>query len=849
MNRKFFISGTAVCALALAACVSKPKFADRTVASSSSLQDILRQGSTDNSMNFADQSPPRLLGENDIARMASVANLNLAEARVIKDNDAAFQSKLDMINSAKRSIRMIYFIYADDDSSSVLSNALIEKAKDGVKVSLLVDFITNYSRLDYFRMMEIQGKGNLSVHYYNFPSATILEDAKYMTLPCPPKTDKVAPDACAKFKKPLMDNMVTTETNGFSRLFLAGLYGKNATALKIAMGYGAQINPDDYKSEKEVTAEDKAHLFDFFKLMKDAAGGDLAAKLKLSVAMSTYGETLNPIMNETTGRFPVMSSDSASENRSSVWDHLTDYTHHKLLIVDGEQFQLGGRNVEDSYHMKSRIAIEGRPAKGKYIFIDTDFWGRAKNAGDLKGIEDTFDKLLGAAGMVANTARVTKVIPNEFILNSTRAQADKPSPGEMAVGTCLEMAKAGKTKDIGGCIEMTLPSMPGYVTQESRVAAAYPELKTSADIYLKNYRQSFKDNMKNAPWADGVDQLSAKDMQEARISYIENVGYDRKNPAVRNKGARIGGEAAFNKNIHALWYRGLENVCKVSRDTKTEKRVVFHSAYLFMPTGLTHKIAKMLNGDYGDCSRVRVTFLTNSFETTDLNVINIFARYQMRELFHRYKILTDYADAFDKSMKRVGAYKRFFPRIEYYDYKSSAVGSGYSLHTKASILGDDIIIGSANADVRSYYMDTNNGVFIRNASDLVRDYVAYIDNLIGDSNLTTNRGVKLASVSDEEIAFENKIILACMAEKWDKKGKITTLESRSGPGSCMQGQNVLTARGNRILSEVNDIGARITSDTTTLLDFRREFDAKGGSALELKMNKLANDFDNYFKTL
>src|SRR5688500_2401896 len=93
---------------------------------------------------FADAKPARTFTSNEIMRLASSPNLKLRKGRLIIDNDAAFDSKVEMIRSAQREIRMMYFLYADDDSSSVISHELIEKAKAGVKVKLLVDFISNY---------------------------------------------------------------------------------------------------------------------------------------------------------------------------------------------------------------------------------------------------------------------------------------------------------------------------------------------------------------------------------------------------------------------------------------------------------------------------------------------------------------------------------------------------------------------------------------------------------------------------------------------------------------------------------------------------------------------------------
>lgn len=46
---------------------------------------------------------------------------------------------IELIGSARRSLRMLYYIYADDDAGQKVSSALIDAARRGVKVALIVD--------------------------------------------------------------------------------------------------------------------------------------------------------------------------------------------------------------------------------------------------------------------------------------------------------------------------------------------------------------------------------------------------------------------------------------------------------------------------------------------------------------------------------------------------------------------------------------------------------------------------------------------------------------------------------------------------------------------------------------
>jgi cardiolipin synthase C len=814
-------------------CVSSQKTTDRGVASiADNIIQIFKDNAERYAQNFGDQSPAKRLTSAEIQKFATSSKLNLQNAEVIIDNDAAFDSKLAMIKSAQKEIRMVYFIYSDDDSASVISRELIKKAQSGVKVKLLVDILTNYGNMDLFSMMTKEGRGNIDIRFYNFPSERIIADAKYMTLPCP----KVAnPDAnsCEQYKVGIMKSIVSQDTTFFSRMMLAGMYGKSGTALKVALGLGAQIDIADYKRKDGEPEQDIGQLFDFFKTLFDAkVNHDIFSMIKVQIAMATHAAELNPVMNELTGRLPIMNDTVVPGKKTThaqEWDHFTDYTHHKLIVVDGREFQLGGRNIEDSYHMKSRLGT-----KGKYIFMDTDFHG-VTSAGGASEIEKSYDTMFNFKGMVADFKTVNRVIPFDIATN--------PEALGMAAGACTQDAQSGKVapEKLGSCIEERFTQMPNFVSESTRQLTALSEMNTSADNYLTNYaatsKKQLSQNWRQRAYVPEVNQLSPADLQSSEVYYIENTTFNVKGAdQVRKVGSRIGAEAAYNKNIHALWYKGLENACKVSRETKTEKRVIFHSAYLFMPSGLIHKIAKMLNGDFGDCSRVHLTLLTNSFQTTDLNVINIFARYQMIQLFKHYAGMVAYEKQFNEGGQF--HYKRWFPTLDYFEYNASSVGTGISLHTKLSLLGDDMIIGSANADARSYYMDTNNGVYIRNAHELIRDYTKFVDDIIADKNQTTEWTQKYAEYTDEKIKMENKFILAAMLKKWDKKGRVNA------------------ERKQKILAMVDRIGQRVTDTTYRLLNFRSDFqrksmDSENGSSqnLELEFNELSNSFDDLFKVL
>ena len=179
--------------------------------------------------------------------------LEVRTARVITDNDAAFQSKLDVIRNASRSLDLVYYIYSDDYSSSVFTKALLDAARRGVKVRLLVDYSTNYQHLDMFSMMEARGGGNLEVRLYGRPTRNIVKDAADLTLGCSRQDPGAqASSQCQEklahvdqlFADEKIDGVPTSELDisnlnvGNSGLFLSGFYSKQFQAVALAISQG-----------------------------------------------------------------------------------------------------------------------------------------------------------------------------------------------------------------------------------------------------------------------------------------------------------------------------------------------------------------------------------------------------------------------------------------------------------------------------------------------------------------------------------------------------------------------------------------------------------------------------------
>ena len=221
-----------------------------------------------------------------------------------------------------------------------------------------------------------------------------------------------------------------------------------------------------------------------------------------------------------------------------------------------------------------------------------------------------------------------------------------------------------------------------------------------------------------------------------------------------------------------------------------------------------------------------ITFITNSAFTTDLAPINVLARYQLGALFDHYKQLIQIKTEFEKAGYVPGPgesgaggtvksfpYHQFWPKLEYYEYGPTTLEQAQaltqkpqSLHTKTTLIGDDLIVGSANADVRSYLMDTNNAMMIRNAKELNASYIAFVDNLI-KTKTVHDRLADFQGQSAAALSQQNAKFLEVGAIRWKQETRLTP------------------ERAKVLLKYIDDAGDKIYNTTRALLVYRETVDA------------------------
>lgn len=702
------------------------------------------------------------LSDETLLRHASGGALKFSSARMITGNDAAFRSKLALINDAKTSIDAMYYIYSDDYSSSVLSEALLAAAQRGVKVRLPIDYHTNYKNLDFFTMLEKKGslgRGSLQVRFYNRPTLEIVKDAVYLTMGC---GKEAAPSntGCGAAKIAEIERLFAGETLdgtpaaalnisnlniGNSGLFLSGLYAKNAALMAHAVQSGQGIDPNSLmKGGASATPDDTENLKKIARVYWASRTGSpfsrLTARIQLGLAFALYGNVLDPIYNAFTAYLPAERKRSEAGKRDV--EFLTDFLHHKLLLADGARMQLGGRNIEDSYHMRQNAML------GKYMFMDTDLVADVGTSG--RALQASFDRLWRFRTMVASTAEILSHAPNDYA-------AQEPVLKQAA----KKCASAGSDKAIERCVNREVETVAARGVREER---RFKTMKERAAFYRSSYR--FVRSPDNEP-SFALDP-------SALLAYIENLpfaGNFGSPVSGRSVGARDGREAGSGKKLHALWLAGLDNACNTAT-AYAPKRVILHNAYFFPPANLMNKFARMIDGSL-DCQHVTVTVLTNSLATTDLKIVNMFARHTAKAFAEFYQTRRD---------KTRGA------RFDYFEYvppraEVAAERAQLSLHSKVSLLGEDMIVGSANADLRSYMMDTNNGVFIRGALNLITQYTKFVDALLADKSRTQNVTDYFAKTSRDVMIKEDVEVLRAEikrygADRWIDEKKAREIEQR-----------------------------------------------------------------------
>ena len=88
------------------------------------------------------------------------------QLEIINIGTNALATRIEMIRSAKKSIDAEYFIFRDDNSGSILIQEMIKKARTGVKVRILLDYLIGKKTIGVFHAHELRKLG-IEIKYFN----------------------------------------------------------------------------------------------------------------------------------------------------------------------------------------------------------------------------------------------------------------------------------------------------------------------------------------------------------------------------------------------------------------------------------------------------------------------------------------------------------------------------------------------------------------------------------------------------------------------------------------------------------------------------------------------------------
>jgi phosphatidylserine/phosphatidylglycerophosphate/cardiolipin synthase-like enzyme len=252
---------------------------------------------------------------------ANFAKINISDAKVMTDNGSAFSSKIDLIAKAESNLDLSYFIIDNDHSSSLLLQKILDKVAQSrsenkkLQVRILVDYFMSEKQLPTLRLLAANPE--ITVKRYGKPSA--------------------------EWKKAMTDLGI----NG--PLFVSSLMAQNGAGIKESIK-DAKLGPD---------AE----------VLNDIPNGEKKNPFQWVSSVVAKVDTVKAKIDATTTKGKLFVVFAAG---------LVDFlhrTHHKLLLVDGNCFQMGGRNLSDEYHADvSDVLIQGNDKieKRPYAFNDLD---------------------------------------------------------------------------------------------------------------------------------------------------------------------------------------------------------------------------------------------------------------------------------------------------------------------------------------------------------------------------------------------------------------------------------------------------------------------------------------------
>lgn len=108
----------------------------------------------------------------------SVRSKEVHKVVLLNHGLASLEERIQMIERAEKSIDVEYFIYRTDKSAKLFTQALVKKAREGVRVRMLLDYFMVKMDLSPFFTHELEKEG-IEIKYFNTTSTLNLFSGQY----------------------------------------------------------------------------------------------------------------------------------------------------------------------------------------------------------------------------------------------------------------------------------------------------------------------------------------------------------------------------------------------------------------------------------------------------------------------------------------------------------------------------------------------------------------------------------------------------------------------------------------------------------------------------------------------
>lgn len=254
-----------------------------------------------------------------------------SEFTIETNNNAALRAKMKIIDDAKTSLDIAYYIFKDDVVGKSVALKIVDAANRGVKVRLIVDGSMFLNR-DFFKAMVATNPDNISIAYFR----------------------PITFDGIAKEFQPTLNQLAgmvgklfTGSNDGVSNLSYHELLASSPTQLKTLwdLGVGSFLNP--MKVLPSLSDMNRYNGMSFAQSLANTLSSTSSKKM-----------TMNEI-----------------SNFANYLASRTKRMHHKLILADNSVVVTGGRNMWAPSHFDHDQLQNELP--GDIATVDTDIFARS----------------------------------------------------------------------------------------------------------------------------------------------------------------------------------------------------------------------------------------------------------------------------------------------------------------------------------------------------------------------------------------------------------------------------------------------------------------------------------------